>query len=437
MGFTDARWSALKTDASHPADLRMREFQKNVIDWTVKWLWCYDNVFWEVANEPERADADPVLAAKWQQQMIAYLRLAEDAYRATSQFPGRPLKARHPVAVQPFSTKAAAIWRTVPPASAICGVATPDNCRPDVINGHYTQVLTTPKAPFPGTSGSNTLDLGAIRLIREYGNLKKVFGMNEDNITPFDGSKGTRTLKTDVLPIPASARQFGLPDPVRAEAWEFLLHGGGMFDHFGYIYDSENGQKVRTQLGKIGAFLSTGFPVFGLVPSPPLSTPTAAINGTAWVEVGAYPTNTSWDMTTLSRKHWAAMESKGWQTADAGRKFLLYIHHSTPRCVQNSDDFARQPNNSLRCTGANLALDAYDGRRRPMVRYQELDLRLHLGSKPGVFTVSWLDPTNPSGSPLAQEKIDWKPSPESCNGRTPCRITSPKYGYDIVLRVVR
>ena len=25
--------------------------------------------------------------------------------------------------------------------------------------------------------------------------------MNEDNITPFDGAKGTRTLKTDVPPI--------------------------------------------------------------------------------------------------------------------------------------------------------------------------------------------------------------------------------------------
>ena len=442
VGFTDSRWFALKTDAGHSADLRMRDFQKNVIDWTVKWLWCYDNVYWEVANEPERADADPVLAAKWQQEMIAYIRLAEDTYRATNQFPGRPLKARHPVAVQPFTTAAAAVWRTLPPASAVCSVGTPDNCRPDVINGHYTQVKTNPAAPFPATSGKNRLDLGAIRLVRENHDLKKVFGMNEDNITPFDGAKGTRTLKTDVLPIPFEARQFGLPDPVRAEAWEFLLHGGGAFDHFGYIYDSDSGQKVRTQLGKISAFLAAGSLVFSLAPSPALSRPISTIDGTAWVEVGAYPTDTSWDAATLSRKHWAAMESPGWQTTDTGRKFLLYVHHSTPRCKLNNDDFDRRENPTTHvvtytCAGVNLALNAYDGRRRPMVRYQEVNLKLHLGSKAGIFTVAWLDPTQPSAAPLAQEMIDWKPSPESCSGRTPCTITSPKYGYDIVLRIVR
>jgi hypothetical protein len=89
------------------------------------------------------------------------------------------------------------------------------------------------------------------------------------------------------------------------------------------------------------------------------------------------------------------------------------------------------------CAGLNLALNAYDGRRRPMLRYQEVGLKLHLGSKPGVFTISWLDPAQPSAAPLAQETINWNPSPESCNGRTPCIITSPKYGYDIVLRIVR
>ncbi|HEV7671853.1 MAG TPA: hypothetical protein VGS22_25305 [Thermoanaerobaculia bacterium] len=436
VGFTDSRWSAVKITGSHPADLRMRDFQKNVITWTVQWLWCYDNVYWEIANEPEQPDTDPLLAAKWQQEMIAYLRQAEDDYRPNAQFPGRPLKARHPVAVQPFTTTAANLWKTVPAATPPCSVASPDNCRPDVINGHYTQVKTNDKPGFPGTAGTH-LDLGAISLVRGYRNLKKVLGMKEDNITPFFGEKGTRTFKTDIPSTTPDARQFGLPDPVRAEAWEFLLGGGGAFDHFGYIYDSDNGQKVRTQLGKIGAFLSTGFPVFSLAPSAPNVVPPSTFQGTAWVEVGAYPTDTSWDTATLSRKHWAAMESGGWQTADAGRKFLLYIHHSSPRCKLDNDDFARQPNNALRCAGTNLALDAYDGRRRPTSRYQEVDLRLHLGSKPGIFTVSWLDPTNPSGTPLTQETINWNPSPESCNGRTPCSITSPKYGYDIALRIVR
>src|SRR6185295_18617882 len=80
VGFTDLRWFALRSDASHPADDRMRQYQKNVIDWTIKWLWCYDNVWWEIANEPERADVDPILAAQWQQQMIAHTQQTEKTY---------------------------------------------------------------------------------------------------------------------------------------------------------------------------------------------------------------------------------------------------------------------------------------------------------------------------------------------------------------------
>lgn len=434
VGFTDERWAALLPDPGRSADYRMRDFQKNVIDWTVRWLWCYDNVFWEIANEAEQANLDPILSAQWQQLMIAYVRAAEDTYRATAQNSGRPLKARHPVAVQPFTVKAAEIWKSVPPVGSSCSVASPGNCRPDVVNGHYTQVRTKDSTGFP-TTQPNRLDLGSIRLIREYWQQKKVLGMNEDNITPFNGEKGTRTLKTDVQPIPATARDFGLPDPVRAEAWEFLLHGGGAFDHFGYIYDSMNGQKVRTQLGKIRGFLSADVPVFSLVPSPPALT---GPPGAGWADVGVYPTDTSWDAQTLSRKHWAAMESPGWRTAASGRKFLLYVHHSTPRCKADLDDFARQPNNQLRCAGTNLAFDAYDGRRRPTtaLRYQET-LPLHLGTKAGTFTVSWLDATNPSGAPLSTETIVWNPTLSSCSGRTPCVVTSPKYPYDILLKVAQ
>ncbi len=433
VGFTDQRWAALKTTSSRPADNRMRDFQKNVIDWTVRWLWCYDNVYWEIANEPERQDMDTILTVQWQQQMIAYVRLAEDAYRSTAQNPGLPLKARHPVAVQPFTDMAVEILKVAPPAGAVCGVTNPANCRPDVLNGHYTQVKTATAKGFPGTI-DNQLNLGAIAMGRKYYDVKKVLGLNEDNITPYNGAKGTRTLKTDVVPFPPNARDFGVPDPVRAEAWEFLLGGGGAFDHFGYIYDSTNGIAVRKQLGQISTYLTTKFPVFSLVPSTPVSA------GAVWADVGAYPVADSWDSGTLSRKFWAAMESPNWQNSDTGRKFILYIHHSTPHCKEDLDDFAFQDDGRLKCKGLGISFDAYDGRRRPSMakRYQEMNLRLHLGSKPGSFIVYWLDPTNPSGNPLFQETIDWKTSPiESCNNRTPCTITSPKYPYDILLRIVR
>ncbi len=426
VGFSDMRWFALKTDSTRPDEEKMRTFQRNIIDWTIRWLWCYDNVWWEIANEPERNDANPTLSAQWQQQMIAHVKLAESGYPR--------LTARRPVAVQPFTQAAANLWKTA--SAGACSATNWQNCRPDVINGHYTQVKSKAAFPFPATSGENRLDLGAITLVRDYANVQKVLGLNEDNITPFSGSKGTRTFKTDIPPTTPNARQFGLPDPVRAEAWEFLLHGGGAFDHFGYIYNSENGQKVRLQLGKIRAFLTTTLPVFSLVASKPLST------GAGWADFGAYPTATSWDETTLSRKHWAALESQGWQTALTGRKFLGYLSRNTPRCKADTDDFERRVETGtgrvfFSCIGENLAFDAYDGRRRPTARYQEVDLKLHLGSKTGTFVVSWLDPTNPAGMAILQEEITWQPLPEACKGQSPCRITSPKYPYDLVLRIVQ
>ncbi|MEP7012741.1 MAG: hypothetical protein ABJC13_20655, partial [Acidobacteriota bacterium] len=370
---------------------------------------------------------DPNRVIAWQQQMIAYTKASESRYLRSNATPSKPLQARHPIAVQPFDEIAAGVWRT---PSTACSVATPGGCRPDVINGHYTQVLTTKAAPFPATSGDNRLEVGAIRLIREFSNPMKVFGLNEDNITPLGGPKGTRTFKTDIPPTTPDARQFGLPDPVRAEVLEFLLHGGGSFDHFGYSFTEANAQKVRDQLGRIRAYLA-GIKIHELIASAAGST------GAGWADVGPYPTNTSWDAGTLSRKHWAAMESRSFQNAGTGRSFMLYIHRSTPRCKGDNDDFNRQTDGLLHCAGVNLAFDAYDGRRRPTARYQETDLILHLGSQPGNFDYFWLDPTNPSAAPLAQGQIDWKPSPEFCRGSSPCKITSPRYPYDALLRIVQ
>ncbi len=64
-------------------------------------------------------------------------------------------------------------------------------------------------------------------------------------------------------------------------------------------------------------------------------------------------------------------------------------------------------------------------------RYVE-NLRLHLGSKAGIFKVTWLDPTSPSSTPLYEETITWNPALSSC-----CTVTSPKYPYDIVLKIAQ
>jgi hypothetical protein len=59
---------------------RMRAAQAKVIEWTVKELWCYDNVYWEIANEPEAQTVDPLKVAQWQRDMIALVTAEEGKY---------------------------------------------------------------------------------------------------------------------------------------------------------------------------------------------------------------------------------------------------------------------------------------------------------------------------------------------------------------------
>ncbi len=440
VGFSDLRWSVLPAPVGSGDD-SMREFQRRVIDWTVDELWCYDHLWWEIANEPEHGDVDPDLAVAWQQQMIAHVRRSEERYLRTPEQPDHPLLARHLIAVQPFTTAAAEVWRSA--TDSPCRAepeADARNCRPDVINGHYTQVRSEPETPFPATVGSTRLDLGAIRLIREAGGSQRIFGLNEDNITPLGGPKGTRALRTDVTP---SVRTFGSPDPVRAEAWEFLLHGGAAFDHFGYDYESPDGVAIREQLGSLRRFLSGEVEIDRLRPS----SPDAA--GCGWVEVGNYPGETDWEPRTESRKYWASSESTAWRTARSGREFILYIHHSAPRCKGNSEDYLclRDPQGNCResepgrfevgCPGDELPFGAYDARLRiaPGSGYRE-SLTLSLGAEAGDFLVEWLDPTNPEAPPRATQTIRWTAS-GSCGPEGRCVVTSPEYPYDIALRIVQ
>ncbi len=137
---------------------RMRAAQLKVIEWTVKELWCYDNVYWEIANEPEAQTVNPLDVAQWQREMIVRVS-AEEA-----KFP-RLAPGGHLVAVQPFTTDG---------AGQFIG-----NPNVDILNGHYTTVNNkiTNNLPF-------ALDIGALSLIQLHGNRTKLFGFNETKITP-------------------------------------------------------------------------------------------------------------------------------------------------------------------------------------------------------------------------------------------------------------
>jgi len=187
-------------------NLRMREAQRNVISWTVRELWCFDNVWWEIANEPEPESVDPVALAVWQKAMIRAAMDEEGHY---------PLLASggHLIAVQPFTTVGADLYKNDPNV--------------DILNGHYTTVTTDPASTLPN-GASRQLDAGALTLVQKYGSRQRPFGFNETKITPFGGKTGTRAHVDGVL-------KQGLPEPARAEAWEFLFDQGGIHDHYGYL----------------------------------------------------------------------------------------------------------------------------------------------------------------------------------------------------------
>lgn len=100
LGFTSPYYFVIhdtRTGVEGVRNERMRQYQQNVIRWTIDELWCYDNVFWEIANEPEERHVYPLNVADWQRSMIATV-LEHDS---PSQHPA--LTRRHLIAVQPFT----------------------------------------------------------------------------------------------------------------------------------------------------------------------------------------------------------------------------------------------------------------------------------------------------------------------------------------------
>lgn len=209
-GFTSQYYAVIhdtRTGVEATRNERMRHYQKKVIEWTVEELWCYDNVYWEIANEPEERKVYPLKVADWQKSMIATVR-QEDCPATATDCTDRlsALARRHLIAVQPFTKLGADNFLS--------------NANVSIINGHYTQIRTDPVRPFPDPQDSpNRLDLGAIELGRRYATQAKVLGFNEGKITPLGGTSGTRSHVNGIV---AEG-----PDAARAEAWEFLFYRGG------------------------------------------------------------------------------------------------------------------------------------------------------------------------------------------------------------------
>jgi hypothetical protein len=359
---------------------RPRQVQLNLIKWTIDRLYCYDNVYWEIANEPEAGSVDPTTVSQWQANMITQAVNVENAYVGAN--PG--VSTRHLIAVNPTKTTIDYVNGT----GALANVG--------LVNGHYTEIFSP--------SG----DMGAIQLIQRKGNtamgLSKLLGFNETKISAITGNAGT---------LPA-----GAPDSARAEGWEFMLSHAAVYDHWGYDYSSANGVAVRNQMKSLRGFVgSLQLRALTKSAADTITAPTAP----AWVS--SLPTWGTYNATRAARLFWTAMEPTASATV---KQYVLYLHNSLRRCKSGFTE----PN-----CGANLlGFNGYS----PVITSNGYTETLSLTLPPGTYTAEWVKPVNAAdyaGSPFnlvinANGSCTGSPNP-------PCKITSPGYSYDIALKLTK
>jgi len=358
------------------------------------------NVYFEVANEPENIQFSSTTnsagcgnmsattgttVAAWQAQIATLLTNYEKQKYVS---PNGPLAHPHLVAVEP-STGAGA-------APFLQGGASPSVAQ--IINSHYT--VFNPK----GTQAQD--GLGAITMIRADYSQPRIFGFNETKIT--GGACG-------------GASTGGSVEAGRAEAWEFMLGQGGIYDQYGYdcnnVHSCTTAQnttddycRTRAQMGALRRFLMD--PLVNVVYGMKTSTPGA--NGTPWINVGAYPPLSDID----AAKFWAALEPTSNATS---KRWLLYIHQSKRRHLPQ------------------------DGYTALVGQYKELNLSVCLlGAPAGTYTVRWY--TQPdiavASAPNRTGTIYW-PAPANCTpggaGAVPLQSSPPyesdPYAYDLALLI--
>jgi hypothetical protein len=391
-------------------------YQKQVVAWTLAELWCYDNVYWQIANESEEPGTNANTVDLWQDDLISYIRSdnGEHKYFATNK-----LGSYHLIAVNPFTDSSAV------PTAGVSHYA--NDSRVSIINGHYTTI----ESPATASPDGIARNRGAIDLIRNQNGVIKIYEFNEGEITGKTASAtitGTaRNRYTRSRDNVTGAVVYANPEPARAEAWEFMLDGGGSYDHYGYVYDSTPGQDIRRQLGVLKGFLQ-GIQVFSTLQPSSKTQPTWLIlgaDGDASNTQRAYPTKAASGYSNGSQRFWAAMESPGYASALLNRKFLFYVHRSTFRCKNGKDD-SSDPSYNGSCP-SYLTFGGYDARNKGT--YVE-KLKVKLGSQTGTFTAQWIDPATglAKGNPITLSA----PCPASG-----CPVTSPSYNYDLLLKITQ
>lgn len=224
-GFTEEKYFASysKGTMDTPDNQLARAKQILLLQKVADELNSFDNVYYEVANEP---DIDPVSNGATSAQVSTWHGAMAQALYDHEQTKAK----RHLIGVN-FYTDAA--FSTVRNTSH-------GNSRASVVSGHYTHAWSL------DTDNNGSLDLpryGAIGMIQRYHNgdsneLNRIFGFNE-------------TKAISGVSNPSSR------DGARAEAWEFMLNEGGMLDHYSLDYTTSGAADVRSDLKALSSFLAT------------------------------------------------------------------------------------------------------------------------------------------------------------------------------------
>jgi hypothetical protein len=218
-GFTD---TAHFVDVGSLQYIKMSSYVLNVVKWTVDTLSSFPNVYYEVANEPEwiqplrpapcagwttQSTTNPTTVATWQKTIAGELK-AEISAKGANQQVG--IEASTFTDADQFRSGT----RPTQPAHVPVVGPGPYTSSASIINSHYTR-LNPPSATSVVGDG-----LGAIRLARGYYSQTKILGFNETKIVASACAEKRGTIE-------------GVNEG-RAEAWEFMVDQGGVYDQFGY-----------------------------------------------------------------------------------------------------------------------------------------------------------------------------------------------------------
>jgi hypothetical protein len=354
------------------ANINMRARQVAVLTQVVTALYPYFNVYYELANEADFTGNDQPAESKilaWHNYMVTKIRDLECNLGGAS-----------PGCVPSVSWYRHMVAANFAGPSAIAGTQNSSTIR--MINGHYARIV-------PGSNPLPANPVSALNLVQTYNtytngvqnsNNNMIWGFNESQLLGFD--------------FPARTA-----DSARAEAWEFLLNGGGVYDLYAYDWGNLNSSfnnsestKAIAQMGVLSSFVNT---------LPNLEGMKHMDNGNKWISVAPYGTADSDD--PGGQMNWAAMQ-------DGVGTWLFYIHHSTV----SGDTFARYvPQCHSNCAG-------FAG------TYQETFTISNLnGCSTANYQATWLDPRT---AQVMKTEASW---PQG----TTKSVQTPPYSYDVVLRI--